>query len=248
MHSRTAFAEVLRRRMVLLLGAMAVPYLCTFAVLAGVGLAVRVVMYASASPQPIAVREMWNSFGLMPKLGVILAFCLSAGSPYAVGTAGVALITWEDCQAKTPTPGQIAAGVWPLVPQLIVLGFLTGVGVLFGSLALLIPGILFAVFTAFAVPSLVIEKLSVPKALRRSIMLTKSEIFTIGGLYLLALLLTLPMRVFASLASAQSLVLALSMVLLGTLVIHVCLGVAITLLYCKGRSTLNEYTPGIVET
>jgi len=236
---RADFSDVLRRRLILLMGAFAAPYCCVLAVLYGVGIAIRTVMHWSGSAQLIDPRELWNSLGLLPKLGVLLGFCLSAFSPYAVGMAGVTLVTWEDRQAKTPTAGQIAARVWPLVPRLIVLGFLTGVGTLFGSFILVIPGILIAAFTAFAVPSLVIEKMNVLKALRRSIMLTKPEIFTIGGLYLLVLGLTFALQVFATLLSTQSVALALSMVFFVALVIHACLGVLITLLYCQTRSTLN---------
>jgi hypothetical protein len=246
-HIRTDFAEVLRRHMILLLGAMAVPYFCTFAVLAGIGVAVRTVMHWFGPPQPIDPRELWNSFGLLPKLGVILVFCLSALSPYAVGMAGVTLITWEDRLAKTPTAGQVAVGIWPLVPRLLVLGSLTGLGTLFGSFLLVIPGILFAAFTAFAVPSLVIDKMNVPKALSRSIKLTKPEIATLGGLYLLVFGLTYILQDFATLVLTRSIALAVSMLLFGALVIHVCEGVLITLFYCQARSTLDEHASGLIE-
>ena len=231
------FGGVFRRRFILLLGAMVTPYVCMFAVLAAIGLALRSAMPLS---QPVDPRDLWNSFGLLPKVGVFVAFGLSAFSPYAVGIAGVSLITWEDRQGKIPAAREIAARVWPLVPRLMVLGFLTGVGTLFGSFLLVIPGILLAAVTAFAVPSLVIEELSVAKALRRSIVLAKHDLFAVAGMYLLVFALTFGLQIVATRWMGGSIALALSVVFFLALAIHVSVGVLITLFYCQARSRVES--------
>jgi len=64
-------------------------------------------------------------------------------------------------------------------PSLLILSFLIGCGVVFGSIPLVLPGLIVLMLTVFAVPVMLLEQAGVVIALRRSMHLVRERIGTV---------------------------------------------------------------------
>jgi uncharacterized membrane protein len=104
---------------------------------------------------------------------------------------------------------QVFSGFGQFVPALIT-GLLVGVGVMVGTFLLVLPGIAFAFFTAFAFPALAYEGLGPVDALKRSFGLVKDHLVnvavllvvlailqSIGGAVVFGVVLTAPLATLA---------------------------------------------------
>jgi len=91
---------------------------------------------------------------------------------------------------EQPTVGDIAEGGLPLIGPVVWVIFLYTLVVLGGLIALIIPGIFFAIRFSFGVPGVVLDKLRGTEALRRSWRLTEGNFWRVLGIGLVAGLLT----------------------------------------------------------
>ena len=85
---------------------------------------------------------------------------------------------------------RLAKGVGRLAPVLAV-GIVTGVGIILGTICLIIPGIMLACAWYVAVPSAVVESPGVMGALKRSAFLTSGSRWAVFGIFVLVFLMQL---------------------------------------------------------
>jgi len=94
----------------------------------------------------------------------------------------------------------LRATVAPHAGTLIALSFVIFIGVLFGSLMLVVPGVFVAIITLVAPPAALFEKLSIVDALKRSHALTQRRRLALLGLVLLTSGLVLAILVLGLMA------------------------------------------------
>lgn len=174
--------STLRRRLPALFAAAVWPYLLLVSVLIIINIVVRHMHPVGA---PIDPTAMWRGMSFLRKLGVIILFVASASVPYGLAMGGTSLLAYEDYRGGGDSLGGVLKRVMRRTPSLVVLSFLVGCGTFLGSLFFVLPGMLVPMFTAFAIPVILLEDAGVETALRRSMRLAWSRIGTVLVLQLI---------------------------------------------------------------
>jgi hypothetical protein len=145
------------------------------------GIAVELTTGGFASP----TTDRLNTFGTVSGLialviNAVLAVALTGMLTLVIGDAVIARSTaWRTLWLR----------LRPLMWRLLLAAFLAAILPWLGLVALIVGGILLWVALSFTTPALVLERLSVRKALRRSWRLTMSSFWRVFGIRLLAWLL-----------------------------------------------------------
>jgi hypothetical protein len=121
-----------------------------------------------ASGQMGSSADLWNSMSSLNKLAMMLAFTIQIFLPRDLGAVGVAMIVRShrlgaDLELKSLV-SRYARIVWLVVPLSIGMGIMTGLG----CLLLLLPGLFFALWSAFVMPALATAQDNLGTAMRRS--------------------------------------------------------------------------------
>jgi uncharacterized membrane protein len=119
-------------------------------------------------------------------IGGVIGIALSALVQGAIAKATLA----EDEGRKANFGECVTIGLRYALP-LILIGILTGLGVMLGMLLLLVPGIILMLMWAVAAPVIVAEKAGVIEAMSRSRALTKGARWKIFGLFLVLVAIAL---------------------------------------------------------
>ena len=121
--------------------------------------------------------------------------------PYAIGTvlwmmvAGylaqsfVTYGTIQNLRGQSMSASQAFARSISILVPAIIMGFVASIGILFGMLLLIVPGIILALMWYVAIPSMVVEKTGIFESLARSAQLTKGYKGNIFGLYIIILII-----------------------------------------------------------
>jgi uncharacterized membrane protein len=123
-------------------------------------------------------RAMMGATLLSSLVGIVIAALVQGALTRAVVTAN---------EGRRASFGEsIATGLRVILP-LIGLSIVIGIGVMIGFVLLIVPGIVLLLVWAVAVPALVVERVGIFDALRRSAELTKDSRWKILGLFLVLL-------------------------------------------------------------
>jgi hypothetical protein len=124
-------------------------------------------------------RTLMGATFVSSLVGIIIAALVQGALTRAVVTAN---------EGRRATFGEsVATGLRVILP-LIGLSIVTGIGVMIGFILLIVPGIVLLLMWAVAVPALVVERIGILDALRRSAELTKDSRWKILGLFLVLLI------------------------------------------------------------
>jgi uncharacterized membrane protein len=138
---------------------------------------------ATAMP-PAADADYMRGVFVVGIIGGIVGLALSALVQGAIAKATLA----EDEGRKASFGECVTIGLRYALP-LILVGLLTGLGVMLGMLLLVVPGIILMLMWAVAAPVVVAEKAGVTEAMSRSRELTKGARWKIFGLFLVLLVI-----------------------------------------------------------
>lgn len=158
--------------------------------------AMAIQLVTGAPPPPL---DIWRSMGWAPRTGIILVYLFLFLVPPAIATSAVALLTREDSEGREPSADYVAAATFRRLLPLVVLGFVVYVGAFVGFGLLILPGLFFAAFAAFAIPAATLENLGPIQALKRSFRLTRGRIIKIMLIFLAAGISFFVVRVLLSL-------------------------------------------------
>jgi MFS family permease len=142
-------------------------------------------LLATAMP-PIGGAGYMTGVVTIGIIGGVVGIALSALVQGAIAKATLA----EDEGRKAEFGECVAIGLRYALP-LILMGILTGLGVMLGMFLLLVPGIILMLMWAVAAPVIVAEKAGVIEAMSRSRDLTKGARWKIVGLFLVLLAIAL---------------------------------------------------------
>jgi uncharacterized membrane protein len=142
-------------------------------------------LLATTMPQPANANYMRAVF-VVGGIGAIVGLALGALVQGALAKATLA----EDEGRQASFGECVAIGLRHALP-LILVGILTGLGVMLGMFLLIVPGIILMLMWAVAAPVIVAEKAGVIQAMSRSRELTKGARWKIFGLFLVLLALAL---------------------------------------------------------
>jgi len=137
-------------------------------------------------PNPL---NLWQSLTGLEKTGVLTAFIVTTSLPRGLAEAGIATVVWKNFKSGVATFRDALAGVTCHLAQLIILSICLGVIIEMGSAFFILPGFVTLMFTAFAIPVLVIERSGILAAINRSFTLVFANPMPILGLILLSFLL-----------------------------------------------------------
>ncbi len=168
--------HVVSRRFPSLFGAAVWPYVVMASTFIIINIVFRQNHPASERFDPI---EVWRGMSIAAKLGVVVSFVACASIPHALALGGVTLLAYADYRGEESSLGSALQRVIGRLLSIVIMSFLIGVGAVFGSFLFVLPGLMFTVFTLFAVPVMMVEGAGVATALRRSIRLTADRIGTI---------------------------------------------------------------------
>ena len=170
---------LIRRRFLALWLAAVWPY-----VLLAIGMiSISFVVHLRAAAGPMgSPMEIWQSMSALARVAIILAFIIQIFLPRDLAAGGVAIIVWSDRQGEdldlTAFLSRLGRVVLPLVPLSIGLGMLIFLGGLF-----ILPGIFFAVWSAFVMPALATAGDHAGVAMRKSLRFSLQQIGPLLGLY-----------------------------------------------------------------
>lgn len=173
--------RVLYRRLPALLAASFWPYLLLVSVVAISATVYRHTHTVDTAFDPAAA---WHAMSFLAKFRVLIGFVAGASIPYGLAFAGVSLLVYDDYRGQESSLGTVLKRVMGRLLPVAALSFLVGCGSLFGAFFFLIPGLIVAMLTPFAVPVLLLEETGIVTALRRSMHLAGSRIGTVLGLML----------------------------------------------------------------
>jgi uncharacterized membrane protein len=142
-------------------------------------------LLATAMP-PAADADYMRGVFVVGIIGGIVGLALSALVQGAIAKATLA----EDEGRKASFGECVTIGLRYALP-LILVGLLTGLGVMLGMLLLVVPGIILMLMWAVAAPVVVAEKAGVIEAMSRSRTLTKGARWKIFGLFLVLLVIAI---------------------------------------------------------
>lgn len=125
-------------------------------------------------------RAIMGAILVSTMMGIIIAALVQGALTRAVVTAS------EGRRASFAE--SISTGVRVILP-LIGLGIVSAIGVALGFVLLIVPGIILLLMWAVAVPTLVVERVGILDALKRSAELTKGSRWRILGLYIVLVLI-----------------------------------------------------------
>ncbi len=223
-------ATVFSRRTLLLFVIAIVPYLLMFAVIAVVGLSIRLSLSPGSLPiDPVAT---YKSFSIAQRLGVIVAFLICSWWPLALGQAGIIFATSDSRLGRHSTLQNVAVRVARHLFRTVAIFSIIALASAIGAVLFIVPGILIQSVTAFALPAAVIENLSIAAGMRRSMKLTRGSFGKILVVYLIAVLVlfALGLGALTVLAEGNSL-LWLPIIFSSLWAIEILLTITLTLLY-----------------
>jgi hypothetical protein len=207
------------RRLPALWGATVWPYLATFGTYAIVGTIYGHTHQVGTANDPIT---LWHAMSFPAKLSILVGFVALASVSYGLAFAGISLLVYGDLRGErvllASTVGRVVRSFLPL----IVLSFLIGCGVFFGSLLLYLPGLIVQMLTAFAIPVMLLEEAGIKTSLRRSKRLASDRIGILLGL---ALTMFVVIRLFR--------IICIGLIgLLDTWALFTLIGVGVLMLMC----------------
>lgn len=135
---------------------------------------------AGLQPGLVSFRTIMGATFVSTLVGIVIAALVQGALTRAVVTSN---------EGRRATFGEsISTGIRVILP-LISLGIVFALGVGFGFILLIVPGVILMLMWAVAVPALVVERVGVFDALRRSAELTKGSRWKILGLFVVLLLI-----------------------------------------------------------
>ena len=164
--ANSVFSQALaaiRRRPLTLWFAAAWPYL----ILALVYVSIAIIIRANQASGPqISLLERYAAMGFGEKLASILAFIVTIFVPADLAASSVCFLIWTEHQGQESTLGVYFLRLIRVIFPLVVLSVSIGTVTLIASMAAGIPGLLFAAWTAFVIPTLIIGDASMTKSFR----------------------------------------------------------------------------------
>jgi hypothetical protein len=163
-------------------------------------------------------RAMMGATFVSSLVGIVIAALVQGALTRAVVTAN---------EGRRATFGEsISTGIRVILP-LIGLSIIVGIGVAIGFVLLIVPGVILLLMWSVAIPALVVERVGIFDALRRSAELTKDSRWKILGLFLALLVLywvlsailgVVGLKMYSGATAASGLTIAnlLGSILLGT--------------------------------
>jgi hypothetical protein len=170
-------ARVLGRSLPALFGAAVWPYLVLVSIYAVLHVVVRHLQPEGAPP--FDPTTAWQGMSFPAQLGLFIGFAAIVFVPQGFALGGVSLLVFDDCCGETMSLKDALKRLLGRSPSLLILSFLIGCGVVFGSIPLVLPGLIVLMLTVFAVPVMLLEQAGVVIALRRSMHLVRERIGTV---------------------------------------------------------------------
>jgi len=147
---------------------MAVLFLCVGAYLRG-----------HRSPGDMSPMDLWSSMDGLQRSGMIGLFILMVSLPQGLAVGGVSAFVWTYLHTGTVSLRDAFAVVSGNFARLLVLSVCVGTVTILGSM-LVIPGFVAAIFTAMAIPIMLIEHVGIFAATRRGAKLAVSNLGTVA--------------------------------------------------------------------
>jgi hypothetical protein len=179
---------VIRRRLGLLFAAFVTPSLGILVILFAVGrVMIRYILEAGPNGATVDPVALYHSMGVAAKVGVFASFLFCAGAVQGVAASGMALITWEDCEGRPVTAAELGAATGRRLLTLLVLGFIIVAGTFIGTTFFILPGLIIAALTSFAIPAATVENLGPLAALKRGYHLRRGRTLQLIGILAIAM-------------------------------------------------------------
>jgi hypothetical protein len=119
--------------------------------------------------------SLWDSLGVLGKIGVYAAFVSSVFLPRDLATAGVTMVVWADLQGDQVSLRQLVSRMGGIFPRLLILSLAIGVACLIAGIFLAVPGIVLSALTALVIPVLATADTKVRTALKTGLKLSFRE-------------------------------------------------------------------------
>jgi hypothetical protein len=176
-----AFSAI-RRRPLTLWFAAAWPYLILALVCASIAVSVRA--NQGNGPQ-INIMERFNTMGYGEKLAWIFAFIVTISVPPDLAASAVSFLILTEHHGQKSTLRAYFRRLTKVILPLLALSISLGCIVVFAGMFLVIPGLLLAALTAFVIPTLVIEDISMGGAFRKGLRLSADNLGKLLPIYLM---------------------------------------------------------------
>jgi len=137
----------------------------------------------------ISPLDLWQALGPLDKFGIDAAFLISVVVPRDLATAGVAMKVWAKLHGEPMDWPLFLSRFGRVLPRLLVLSLALGLVCSLAGFLFILPGIVLAVFTSFAIPVLVIQDTTISSALRTGFTLAKTQFGRLLLLWVITVLL-----------------------------------------------------------
>jgi len=237
---------IIRRRFSTLWIAAAWPHICV----ALCCLAFAITRQLSSSQEQISPLNLWQSMGLLGKFEIMTTFIIGTTLPQGIAIAGVVTLVWKYLETGVATLQDAFSNIARHLIPLVLLSVCIGAVVEIGLWVFVIPGLAALIFTAFAIPVLVIEHVGLPAALKRSFQLGAANAANLFGFILVStlfgiLLTIVPLIAFfiittANLPSWVNSFALWTCIILGASLTHMVVATMLTHLYVGARGQRGE--------
>jgi hypothetical protein len=149
--------------------------------------------YCLASTLASTLGQIWTvdqAFAPLQSFGVSQAIAIGGSLIVSLFNFAVVPVVMADAKGQKATVGEALVAPLKILLPALGLALITQLGVLLGTLLLIVPGIILALMWSVAVPSMYVERLSPIEALRRSTQLTGNHRGAIFGLMIVLGLIT----------------------------------------------------------
>jgi len=143
--------------------------------------------YCLASALINTLGQIWaidQAFTPLQGLGIGQVIGLVGSLVVCLFNFAVVPVVVADAKGEKASVGQALVAPLKMLLPALGLGLVTQLGVLLGTILLIVPGIILALMWSVAVPSMYVERLGVVEALRRSTQLTGNHRGAVFGLML----------------------------------------------------------------
>ena len=118
---------------------------------------------------PISPMNLWQSMGVGARCVILLVFVVQVCLPRDLAIAGVTIGVWRRLENEEIAVRSAIARLARILPILLVLSIVAGSLVVGGTMLLILPGVFFAILTAFVMPSLATAQKGAWAAARKSL-------------------------------------------------------------------------------
>lgn len=173
---------ILRRQFFALVGAAFWPYLGLIALFAVARLIISTLRTPHLSTDP---EQLWRSYSVLSKIGVIVAFIATASFPWGLSTSGVSLLVCREERGNPMSMREVMTHLMRRLPALLALSFVLGTALTIMSALFFLPGLIAVAVGYPAMAAFANESLGVGKALKRGSQVALARLGTIIVLVIL---------------------------------------------------------------